>query len=90
MRYKKQIILITIISVLISFFIFYRLGIFSENANQINEDPNENVSSSVMWTKNYGSTGNEEAWVIVEGSDGEYAIAGYTWDFDDPDKNDDF
>lgn len=90
MRYKKQIILFTIISVLLSFSLLYWAGTFSENGNQTNEDTNGNETSSVMWTKNYGSTSADVAYSLVETSDGGYALAGYTRDWDNPEKNDNF
>ena len=90
MRYKKQIILFVIISVLLSFSVLYWAGTFSENGNQTNENINGNETSSVMWTKNYGSTSAEVAYSLVETSDGGYALAGYTNDWDNPEKNDNF
>ncbi len=61
MRYKKQIILFMIISVLLSFYLLYLMS----------------LKNSVMWTKNYGGTGTEKAWAVVEVADGGYALGGH-------------
>ncbi len=39
------------------------------------------VDAASMWSRTYGGTGNEEAYSLVETSDGGYALAGYTTSF---------
>jgi len=39
------------------------------------------AESDTMWNQTYGGTNDEEAFHLVETSDGVYAIAGYTLSF---------
>jgi hypothetical protein len=42
---------------------------------------NTSGASSVMWSQTYGGINSDVAWVVVEASDGGYAIAGDTYSF---------
>ena len=75
-RSKKHIIIVTLISLLLSFSILYWAGIFSENGNQTYGDENMNEHSLVMWNQTYGATSTDFAHSLVETSDGGYALAG--------------
>ena len=89
-RSKKHIIIVTLISLLLSFSILYWAGIFSENGNQTYGDENMNEHSLVMWNQTYGAISTDFAHSLVETSDGGFALTGYTRDWDNPGKDDDF
>ena len=39
------------------------------------------VQGNLQWTKTIGGASTDEAWSIIQTSDGGYAITGYTWSF---------
>jgi len=55
----------------------YSYGAGSSDFWLVKTDSNGNIE----WSRPYGGTGSEEAWSVIQTSDGGYALAGYTYSY---------